>query len=132
MDGSYDIFRGNEKIGKAQVTREGLYYRFRCVCSLTGEVVYRLIVTCAEKTENLGILLPDGDVFRLEKRIPASRFQTGKLIIKAVPGNLDRAGFFAPVKPDEPFRYLASLQTARMEQRGDQIGIIFEDQPTPL
>lgn len=132
MDGNYDIFRGGEKIGKAQVKREGLYYRFRCVCSLTGDVIYRLTVTCGERTENLGILIPDGDVFRLEKKLSAGRFPTGEPIIQAVPGNPDRAGFFAPVKPDEPFRYLAGLQSARLARRGDEVGVLLEDQPAPL
>ena len=132
MDGNYDILRGGEKIGKAQVKQEGLYYRFRCVCSLTGEVIYRLIVTCGEKTENLGILIPDGDSFRLEKRLPVSRFRTGELVIRAVPGNPDRAGFFAPVKPDEPFRYLAGLQSARMVRQEGEIGVLFGNQSASL
>lgn len=133
MDGIYDIFRAGEKIGKAQVRREGLYYRFRCSCALTGEVIYRLTATCGGKTENLGIPIPDGDSFRLEKKLPVSRFSQGELVIQAVPGNPDRAGFFAPVHPDEPFRYLQMLQTARMEQRGSEIGLVFdaEDQSVP-
>ena len=132
MDGNYDIFRGNEKIGKAQVKREGLYYCFRCVCSLTGGVICRLTATCGERMENLGVLLPDGDEFRLEKRLPVSRFPTGELVIRAVPGNRDRAGFFAPVKPDEPFHYLSGLHSARMVRQGNQIGVLLEDQSVPL
>ena len=68
MEGIFDILRGGEKIGKAEVRREGLYYRFRCCCDLTGEVMYRLIVICGGKTENLGIPVPEGDSFRLSTR----------------------------------------------------------------
>lgn len=132
MEGNYDIFRGGEKIGKAQVKREGLYYRFRCCCSLTGEVIYRLTVTCGERTENLGVLIPDGDVFRLEKRLPVRRFAGDAMLIRAVPGNLDRSRIFAPVHPDEPFQYLAQLETARMERRNHEIGILIGDQSAPL
>lgn len=132
MDGIYDICRGGEKIGKAYVSREGLYFRFRCCCTLTGDVIYRLTAVCGEKTENLGILIPDGDAFRLEKRLPVSRFPKGKIEIFAVPGNPDRAGIFAPVHPDEPFRYIASLRNARMERRDNQVGVMFpEDQFFP-
>lgn len=132
MDGNYDIFRGGEKIGKAQIKKEGLYYRFRCCCALTGEVIYRLTATCGGKTENLGILIPDGDAFRLEKKLPVSRFPMGEPVIQAVPGNPDKTGLFAPVKPDEPFRYLAEIESARMERRGEEIGVVIEDQPAPL
>ncbi len=129
MDGIYDICRGGEKIGKAYVSRKGLYFHFRCCCTLTGDVIYRLIAVCSGKTENLGILIPDGDAFRLEKKLPVSRFPKGRIEIRAVPGNPDRAGIFASVHPDEPFRYIALLQNARMERRGDQVGILFpEDQ----
>lgn len=132
MDGNYDIFRGGEKIGKAQIKREGLYYRFRCCCAITGEVIYRLTATCGEKTENLGILIPDGDAFRLEKKLPVSRFPKGEILIRAVPGNSDRIGLFAPVKPDEPFDYIAQLESARMERCGDEIGVVIQDQSVPL
>lgn len=127
MDGNYDIFRGGEKIGKAQVARQGLYYRFRCCCALTGSVIYRLTATCGEKTENLGVLVPDADVFRLEKKLPVSRFPEGALVIRAVPANPDKGAQFAPVYPDEPFRYIAKLHTARMQCRDGQVGVVFED-----
>ena len=131
MDGIYNICRGGEKIGKAYVSREGLYYRFRCCCTLTGAVIYRLTAVCGDKTENLGILIPDGDAFRLEKRLPVSRFSGGRMEIKAVPGNPERKGIFAPVHPDEPFRYIAALQKARMEWRDGQAGVVFtDDQPS--
>ena len=132
MEGNFDIFRGGEKIGKAQVKQEGLYYRFRCVCALTGEVIYRLTVTCGDQTENLGILIPDGDVFRLEKKLPVSRFAGGEAVIRAVPGNPNKLGLFAPVRPDEPFAYLSRLKNARMERRGETVGVVFEDQSEPL
>lgn len=128
MDQNYDIFRGGEKIGKAEVKREGLYYRFRCCCALSGDVIYRLHVTCGTRTENLGILIPDGDAFRLEKKLPASRFTEGKLAISAVPANPDRGERFTPVFPEEPFQYIENLNAARMASHNGQVGIVFEDQ----
>lgn len=128
MRQNLDIFRGSEKIGKAEVRREGLYYRFRCCCKLTGEVIYRLTVACGEKTENLGILIPAGDVFRLERKLPASRFSADAFVIRAVPANPDRGGKFTPIYPEEPFRYIAKLNTARMAYSNGQVGVVFEDQ----
>ncbi len=131
MNQKFDIFRGGEKIGKAEVTREGLYYRFRCCCALSGEVIYRLHVTCGTKTENLGILIPSGDAFRLEKRLPVSRFADGEFTIRAVPANPDRGKQFVPVLPEEPFQYIAKLNAARMASRDGQAGVVFEDQSAP-
>jgi len=84
-----------------------------------------LIAVCGGKTENLGIPIPNGDAFHLEKRLPASRFSDGSMEIRAVPGNLRQERIFAPVYPDEPFRYIASLKNARMERRDGQTGVTF-------
>lgn len=126
MEGVYDIFRGTEKIGKADVRRQGLYYRFRCCCNLTGEVIYRLTASDGTKTVNLGIPVPDGDSFCLETRIPISRFANGTLSIQAQPRTPQQKRIFAPVYPDEPFGYISRLETARMERRDNKIGISFD------
>ena len=125
MIGIHDIYHGVKKIGKAEIAKEGLYYHFRCFCKLTGEVIYRLIVSCGEKTENLGILVPAGEVFYLEKRLPVSRFSEGNPVIKAVPGRPQKERLFAPVYPDEPFQYLTKLDMSRMESRNGVVGVSF-------
>lgn len=129
MDGIYDILRGGEKIGKAEVRREGLYYRFRCCCDLTGDVMYRLTITCGEKTENLGIPVPEGDCFRLNTRLPVSRFPSGEPEFRAVPKHepLQR-GMWVPISPETPFDYIARLENAVMERRGEEVGILISDE----
>lgn len=129
MDGIYDILRGGEKIGKAEVRREGLYYRFRCCCDLTGEVMYRLTVTCGEKTENLGIPVPEGDSFRLSTRLPVSRFTKGEPVFRAVPRHEQlQQGMWVPISPETPFPYITRLENAVMERRNDEVGILISDE----
>ncbi len=127
MEGKYDIFRGPEKIGKGEIHREGLYYRFRCWCSLTGEVMYRLTVTCGETTENLGIPVPAGDGFYLEKRLPASRFPVGTPVIRAVPKHSQVEGKFVAISPEEPFAYLGRLEQAVFIKREGKSGVLLRD-----
>lgn len=132
MDGIYDILRGGEKIGKAEVRREGLYYRFRCCCDLTGEVMYRLTVTCGDKTENLGIPVPEGDSFRLSTRLPVSRFPGGEPVFRAVPRHEKlQPGTWVPVSPETPFPYIARLENAVAERREGQMGVLISDEVPP-
>lgn len=112
MIGIYDVFRGEEKIGKAEVRREGLYYRFQCFCDLTGEVLYRLTVTCGDKTENLGIPVPDGVEFVLQKRLPVCRFPSGIPEFRAVPKHAPLAQDWVPISPEIPSHYIERLEQA--------------------
>ena len=126
MDGTYDIYRGAEKIGKAQVVRKGLYFHFRCCCNLSGSVIYRLIASEGENTVNLGIPVPDGDCFRLETKIAKNKFGSGTLMICAQPRSFKQREIFAPIYPDEPFAYIKELEKARMVQKDGQIGVLFD------
>ena len=128
MEGIYDIYRGGEKIGKAEVRREGLYYRFLCCCDLTGEVMYRLTVKCGDKTENLGIPAPDGDAFYLTKRLPVSRFPKEEPEFRAVPKHAPPDEMWIPVNPEEPFDYIHRLENAVMERRNNELGILIREE----
>ena len=131
MEGLYDIFRGGEKIGKAEVRRDGLYYRFRCVCDLTGEVIYRLLVTWGEKQVNLGIPVPCGDAFRLDTRVAASKLGQGTPVFLAVPRHPEKRGMWVKVSPEEPFAYLHRLKNAVPEVRDGKMGIYIRDIEAP-
>ena len=134
MEGLYDILRGPEKIGKAEVCREGLYYRFRCACDLTGEVIYRLTITCGEKTHNLGIPVPEGDCFYLNTRIPVSRFSKEEPVFRAVPRHEElEKEMWVPISPETPFDYITRLENAVMERRNGEVGILIkEETPDPV
>ena len=131
MDGLYDIYRGPEKIGKAEVKQEGLYYRFRCVCTLTGEVMYRITISCGENTENLGIPIPSADSFYLEKKLPVSHFTGKEPVFRAMPKHPLISNMWIPIKPDQPFEYIDRLENAVAEQRNGEMGILIpSEDPT--
>ena len=73
LEENYAVYFGNRPVGKVQVTRQGLYYRFLCRCELTGDVMCRLWVSCADKRESLGLVVPVDGGFGLSTSLPVKR-----------------------------------------------------------
>ena len=121
----YEVLLGGQRIGRAIVDRQGLYYAIACRCRLSGEVVYKVTVSCGEKSESLGILVPEGGAFVLTTRIPIKRLGEGELQFRAVPRHMEMQGQFIPVTPEEPFAYLSRLENAFMEIRSGRAGIVL-------
>ncbi len=124
---TYPILRGGETIGQAVVERQGLYYRFSCRCSLSGEVIYRLTVQCGEKQENLGIFVPEKGAFVLTAKIPVSRLGQGDFLFWAVPKHSELGGKFVPISPETPFAYITRLENAVFLRRDGQPGILLRE-----
>ena len=127
MEGPYALYFGGQAIGKVQVTRQGLYYRFSCRCRLSGGVVCKVLVRCGGISENLGILAPEGEGFSLVTRMPVKRFSGGSPEFTVVPNRPDFGGNFAPIYPEEPFAYIEKLKEAFLVRRGGQCGILIPD-----
>lgn len=129
MIGSFDIHMGDKTVGKAQVERESLYYRFSCRLSLPGQGMYRLMVRVGENREDLGVCIPMGGLFGAEKRIPCKRLGEGipEFILMPKDG-APRTGTFVPVYPEEPFAYIRRLENAFLAHQDGQIGIIIPEQ----
>lgn len=123
----YELCLGKDPVGKVQVLRQGLYYRFICRCKLSGEVVYRLTVRCGENTENLGILVGTGDGFGLDKKVSVSRLGKGEMSFLLLPKSDRLNGTFIPIHPDEPFAYITRLQDAFFVRQGGQAGIVIKE-----
>ena len=122
----YVLNLGKDPVGKVQVLRQGLYYRFVCRCRLSGDVVYRLTVRCGEKNENLGILVREGDGFGLDKKVPVSHLGEGELDFLLLPKSDRINGNFIPIHPDEPFAYINRLQDAFFLRQGEQAGMVIK------
>lgn len=122
---NFDVCLGDKPVGKAYVERQGLYYRIRCRCGLTGEVIHKVLVSCGTMEENLGILVPMGGEFGLDTRIPVKRLGEGKLTFRIMPRHAELKGRFIPLSPEEPFRYISRLKDAHLEKRNGKIGIVL-------
>ena len=120
---NYEVYFGNNPVGKVQVIQQGLYYRIICRCHISGATVCKLYGGCGERKVDLGVVVPIGDGFGTETRIPVKRFGEGTLTFFLRPKQDDTDGVFAPIFPEEPFSYIARLKESFLEQRENQIGI---------
>lgn len=128
MVGTYPILLGTEVAGQAEVKKQGLYYCFSCRCQLTGEVIYRINVTCGEHSESLGIPVPEGKQFSLKAKIPANRFSKGAPSFRLVPRHPSVGKNFIPLSPETPFPYLKRLERAYLAKQDGQLGIVFREE----
>lgn len=127
MERNYGVYFGKEMAGKVQVQREGLYYRFTCRCQLSGDVVCRLYVTCGDKQENLGVVVPMDDGFGLDTRIPVKRLGEGEMAFTLIPKHESPEGVFVPVYPEEPFSYIERLKKAFLIRKEGRVGVSFRE-----
>ena len=122
-----EVTIGNQCVGRVQVRRQGLYYVFRCRCSLSGQTLWYLEAVCGEKRENLGVLVPIDGVFGLDTRRPVKNLGEGKIQFALRPKQDRPRAHFATIYPEEPFAYIQKLKDAFLETRNGQIGAAWED-----
>lgn len=127
MEGNYAVTFGQAEVGKVQVQKQGLYYRFVCRCRITGDVVCRLVVRCGGKQESIGIVVPLEDGFGLVTKIPAKRLGEGEPEFLLMPRHDIASGKFVPIYPEEPFAYIQRLKDAYFERRYGQAGVVLRD-----
>ena len=127
MVGTYPICQGQGRVGTVTVEKQGLYYCFSCRCSLSGEVMHRLVAVTEAGQVDLGVCVPMDGAFGVEKRIPCKRLGTGKPEFQLVPKHEGLRGQFVPVYPEEPFAYLSRLKNAFLATRAGQVGIVIDE-----
>lgn len=123
MVGTFDVKIGNETVGKMNVEKQGLYYRFSCRCRLSGKTVHSVAAVCGGNRVHLGICVPMGGQFGLDKKLPCKQFPSGKMEFLLIPKRENQGRRFVPVYPEEPFAYMAKLKEAFLEIRDGQVGV---------
>lgn len=127
MEGNYSVTVCGNHAGKVVVRRQGLYYHFSCCCKLSGDRIYRLVVTCGNVRESLGIPVPKGDFFILETKQPVKRIGEGELTFSLVPKQEELSGKFVPIYPEEPFGYISRLKESFLILQNGQPGICIKN-----
>jgi hypothetical protein len=116
-------------VGKVQLIRQGLYWRVICRCQCSNDLVRRLYAVWDDGRENLGVLVPEEDGFRLDRRIPVKRLRTDGVKFMLSTGGHSREGKLVPVSPEEPFAYIDRLKHAFLETENGKIQIRIEENP---
>jgi len=123
LEHSFSVTVRGKHTGKVLVQRRGLYYHFFCRCNLTGNNIYRLMVTCGSVQENLGILVPEEDSFVLNTSLPVKRIGEGEMSFVLRPKQESLTGSFVPISPEEPFSYISRLKESFLLYQNGQPGI---------
>jgi hypothetical protein len=122
----YDAYMADQVVGVVTVERQGLYYCFDCRCRLPAGSLCRMVAEQGLRREKLGILVPQGGVFCLKAKLAIKRFGEGEFLFRVLPKYPTGLGFFAPVYPDEPFKYISRLKSAFLEIRNGQLGVFIK------
>lgn len=121
----YDLLQGSEIVGNIQVQRKGLYLCFECVCHITGEIMYDLMLQTEQSTLNLGLLAPVPGGFGLRKSVKEKTVGQGSYRFFLNPRHECVSNTFYPVQAEAPFAYLSRLESAYLVRRGDRVGLSF-------
>ena len=70
MSETYDITYDGAHVGNAKMKKQGLYYSISCRCRLPDAGLYRIHAIAGGRREDLGICVPMGDAFGMDKMIP--------------------------------------------------------------
>lgn len=125
----YDIFADTQVVGQAEVTKEGLYYRFSCKCTPPDEGIYRIMVSDGVNTRDLGICVPTGEWFCLVCRVPLKYLSSDDLRFALVPK--DSRAMVVPVATNEPFADLDKLSSAHLQVKEGVAEIVINPVQDP-
>ncbi len=100
MEGMYEVLYEDKSVGKVQVLRQGLYYQFFCRARIPDSRVCRLVAQWEKAWENLGVPVPEGDGFSLDRKLPAKRMGKTAPIFRLVPAGVDIEGYLNPREPE--------------------------------
>ena len=131
MERSFSVDLDGQSVGKVTVRRQGLYYHFSCRCRLCNDAIYRLTVSCGTACENLGIPVPKDGSFILNTKLPVKKIGEGELHFKLLPKQESPQAAFIPIKPEEPFAYIAQLKASFLELQNGQPGICVSKKQEP-
>lgn len=150
LEGSFEVCLDSHPAGKVEIIRQGLYCRVVCRCHVPLDTVYRLYGVSEKGEENLGVVMPEGDGFLLDRRLPAKRLEgctrfllsdgseaepmpepeeKTKETAEEAAGEEAQTGTFVPICPEEPFSYLHQLESAYLEEQNGQIGAHIQENP---
>ena len=127
MEKTYNILLRGTKVGIVNVSREGLYYRFRCRCRLEDGKLHKLIVICGDRKADLGVCVPIGNEYGLNASVAVKHIGEGEFRFQLVAKYEDSKEHFIPLREEKPFLHIDKLQKAHLRTQNGQIGIVLSD-----
>ena len=126
----YRIIWNEEPVGTVNVKKEGLYYRFSCICRPAEKRIYKIYVSDGCTETDLGICVPEGEDFVLNTKIPSKYFQQETFLFRLVPKQGKR--ILVPIKDGMSFPYLEKLNDSCVKTfNGVRCIVIDQSQDPP-
>lgn len=119
----YQVLFDGLIVGSVEVTQEGLYYRFRCRCTVPQNETCRLIATVSAQEYDLGICVPEGKISIVDKKIPIKHFPTGEINFHILGKKASLRA--VPVLDNKAFPYVASLCHAKLRIKEGKYEILI-------
>ena len=126
MQELYDICFRDAKIGQVRVSKQGLYYVFRCMVTLPQQGSYRLWAETKDKAIDFGLFVPGNGCFELTKRVPVKNFASDHISFVLRDNEEKSMENWVPIDPNTPFAYITLLENARLKHRDGIPGAVLQ------
>ena len=124
----YTIYMYSQPVGTATVQKEGLYFSFTCICQIRRSGIYRVSIHAEDHSENLGVLIPEGNAYILTARLPQKRFITDNFSFQVIDAQKITSGICIPLASDKPFSYISKLRESNLVIIDGQLCIRLPDE----
>ena len=114
MEGTYDVFYEGEKVGNLHLQRNGLYYIINAECMVEQQGMFQLVMNLTDRSEEIGLMMPDKGRLILKKRIPVKRVGECLPYFSIKERNPCKEEV-AVIRPEQPFIFLHRLQEAYLD-----------------
>ena len=101
MSETYEITYDTAPVGTVRVEKQGLYFLFSCRCRLPDESLYRIHGCYGDDRVDLGICVPMGQLFGMDKKIPTRQIPEGIPSFQLLPKDW-KPEIPEAVEPQEP------------------------------
>ena len=125
LEENYPVYYDDRAVGKVTVSQHGLFYFVSCRCSLPEVAYYRLFAQCKTHVEEMGVLVPDGNVYGLQIHIPCKRLSFEQPVFYIGLRNSQRENI-AVLNPLNAVSCIAYLDTAYLQRDGNVYRLIFK------
>ena len=122
----YDIDCQGVTVGRAIVLKEGLYYRFSCLCKPPTKQHYDIWVSIKGKRTKLGLCIPDANGFRLERKLPIKQFDEGDMYFFLIARMKGEEIKRIPVVENREYEYLEFLADSHLKIADGQLFVEFQ------
>jgi hypothetical protein len=115
-------------VGKIEITKEGLYYRYKGEFQLTESHFYRVYALTPSGEMNLGVCCPAEGKWTISGTIAINKLNTDCLHFEICTS--EKKDTFIPINENQPIPFLEHLMDYRFCRKGDLVGFMDTSETT--